>query len=752
MEQVLEAELATIANKANELAGLRARERQSQNNLAALGARIAAMQAEDDADSADMARLRNSIRFNEADRREKSTGFERLQRCHDVGVGAEAAQQAFLEYTAEHYLASANLEAKLHGLSNRMQDLQDGLNARCEQIKALEQLQESMKVNLKSHMADCTRTANELSLLRPQSQVDDDLRQKQLQLQRLLDAGEALLLLDRAGLEIILRDIDDLIRVGLKATVDTVFDTLGVQDRHITFDQFEAWYRDAVHQQIRTAHYAASDRHDDAVCQRNKTLAELEHAAEQINEDITDLKRLTQGTVLDLDYASARISVPMLLSNSQLTQLASWIRTTCLPLLVRAIEQSRPELRKEAALVVSKLAVALGASSDWHWSLDFLLPPLIGSADSEVALRAPNVFRALSNSSLPAASSCFSHLVMQCAECLTGCGRWRRTLKGSHGTLAVLMLLHRLLHQALCGELGAGGVTALLKHCKRLVSAMTAAMDTTADDQDRHIKKYAEQALEYLCRLDTSRNISSASADSDVSTRSMQLQFHEFEKTLRQRRRCAESQTGNLSQEQPPHHAGSRSIRRAPATGCGDVGNNAATRRCGTGYNEPRQEELSEPQLQIQQIHEQLGRSDTSVPSSGAQHGARERVLDEQYTQQQRLLSRDQQQYLEHVARQSSERKKNQDATALISASIASDDAVVHDWDSEISRPVLGTADGAVLDFDAKVPEWGKLPSSHKSQRQSSARDAVLIPALGVYEQERRRLGFSAETPRHQHN
>eukprot|EP01044_Picomonas_judraskeda_P015185 COSAG03_NODE_2512_length_2685_cov_6.684841_3_plen_299_part_00 len=158
MEQVLEAELATIANKANELAGLRARERQSQNNLAALGARIAAMQAEDDADSADMARLRNSIRFNEADRREKSTGFERLQRCHDVGVGAEAAQQAFLEYTAEHYLASANLEAKLHGLSNRMQDLQDGLNARCEQIKALEQLQESMKVNLKSHMADCTRT------------------------------------------------------------------------------------------------------------------------------------------------------------------------------------------------------------------------------------------------------------------------------------------------------------------------------------------------------------------------------------------------------------------------------------------------------------------------------------------------------------------------------------------------------------------------------------------------------------------
>lgn len=737
MAQVLEAELATIANKANELAGLRARERQSQNNLAALGARIAAMQAEDDADSADMARLRNSMRFNEADRRQKSTGFERLQRCHDVGVGAEAAQQAFLEYTAEHYLASANLEAKLHGLSNRMQDLQDGLDARCEQIKALEQLQESMKVNLKGHMADCTRTANELSLLRPQSQVDDDLRQKQLQLQRLLDAGEALLLLDRAGLEIILRDIDDLIRVGLKATADTVFDTLGVQDRHITFDQFEAWYRDAVHQQIRTAHYAASDRHDDAVFQRNKTLAELEHAAEQINEDITDLKRLTQGSVLALDYASARISVPMLLSNSQLTQLASWIRTTCLPLLVRAIEQSRPELRKEAALVVSKLAVALGASSDWHWSLDFLLPPLIGSADSEVALSAPNVFRALSNSSLPAASSCFSHLVMQCAECLTGYGRWRRTLKGSHGTLAVLMLLHRLLHQALCGELGAGGVTALLKHCKRLVSAMTAAMDTTADDQDRHIKKYAEQALEYLCRLDTSRNISSASADSDASTRSMQLQFHEFEKTLRQHRRCADSQTGKLSQEQPP------------ATGCDDVGNNAATSRCGTGYNESKQEEVSEPQLQIKQIHEQLGRSSTSVPSSGGHHGARERVLDEQYTQQQRLLSRDQQQYLEHVAHQSSERKKSQDAAALISVSIASD---VHDWDSEISRPVLGTADGAVLDFDAKVPEWGKLSSSHKSQRQSSARDAVLIPALGVYEQERRRLGFSAETPRHQHN
>lgn len=700
-----------------------------------------------------------------------------------------------------------------------------------------------MKLKLKGNAADCAYISDQLAALRPQPRVEDDLCQKQLQLQRLQDQldsdanGTLSLLLDRPGLECILRDVrNELTAVGLgDTTVDTVFNDVGVHDEHITFDQFESWFHDTMDQQKRAAHNAAADMHDDAVREREKTLANLERDLEELNETVTDLNRTMHGSELALHFASARTTVPMLLSVSQLKQLASWIRNTCLPLLVRSIEQSRPKLRKEAASVVAKLAVALGAEQDWLWSLDFVLPPLVRSSDSEAVASVSSVFRSLSN--LPGGSQCFGHLVTQCAECLIGRGRWCRTLKGSQGTLAVVMLLHRLLHKAIGGELGAGGATALLKRCKALVGALTATMDKVhGGGQDQEIQQLAEQALEYLRKLAASRQMPSAPADSEdhLQTESMRaskyamktlsdsvhvdhhaarqnhrqamkkrdmihvnrtllqalmhghrklyghsvsnkdelfdtmdgdgsaglsdlefvkamkrldlglspaalerlfdeldgnhnmnLQFREFETMFRRHRR--DDHTAKPSREESQRDA------------------REATSHVRTEHDKPRQEHGSLTHRQLSHSREQFFRGTPSSARSFNRDEAPARVFEESDTQEESRLSRDQQQYLECVARQSTERKQRRHAAAAVPATSAVGDSV-HDWDCEISRPVLGTADGSVLDFDAEVPDYGepwRSSSSNKPQRYSQSSE------IGIYEQERRRLGLSAETPRH---
>jgi hypothetical protein len=139
-------------------------------------------------------------------------------------------------------------------------------------------------------------------------------------------------------------------------------------------------------------------------------------------------------------------------------------------------------------------------------------------------------------------------------------------------------------------------------------------------------------------------------------------------------------------------------------------------------------------------------------------------------------LSREQREYLAAVARQSSERKLERAHANRPSSPARTrkhrhkhNSANHYDWDGEISRAVLGTADGTMLDFDADItmPWWGRhgperprgingpttssssTPSTPYAVAHSSSSNGNSPAVIGAYEQERRRLGLSAETPRH---
>jgi chromosome segregation ATPase len=238
---------------------------------------------------------------------------------------ADAKQQKFREAAADRDRAESKLEAKVHAIQDRLQDLQARTEARDSQIKSLEQVQEGMEVALEGSEADCAHAAEELAALRPHGEVEADLHAKQLALQRVQDQidsdakGTLSLMLERAGLDVVLEDMqEDLGTLGLTdATADSVFADLGAErDEYINFDQFTRWLHYQAGQQQMAAAQAASDMHEDEVQQREQTLAELELALEPLEADIDDLKRTLHRAELAQHHATERTAAPMILTPS----------------------------------------------------------------------------------------------------------------------------------------------------------------------------------------------------------------------------------------------------------------------------------------------------------------------------------------------------------------------------------------------------------------------------------------------------